>query len=222
MSRIIDLTVPIEDHFRWKVDRSLKADFAKGDEFQITHVGLAVHGFTHIDSPRHMLPEGATSSEVPLEATIGEAAIIDISDAAPLEELTAKRLAARGEHVRPGDIAVLKTCWDEKRRLHDPAFWRDSPYLNRDACEWLKARGIKALAVDFPQDYPIRGLLDGTKASIEDFVSHDVLLRQGVILIEYICNLGAVRAARPILYGLPIRIPNSDGAPARVIAVEPA
>jgi arylformamidase len=220
MPRIVDLTVPIEDHFRWKVERSLRADFAKGDQFQITWVGLAVHGFTHIDSPRHMLPDGQTSSDVPLQATIGEAAVLDLSDVAPNEEISAERVARAGGHLGAGDIAILKTCWDERRRLHDPAFWRDSPYLSRAACEWLRARGPKAVAVDFPQDYPIRGLLDGSAAPMTDFVSHDVLLRNGVILIEYICNLGEVRGPRTQLFALPIKLPASDGCPARVIAVE--
>ena len=29
MTRIVDLTVPIEPHFRWPMERSLKADFKK-------------------------------------------------------------------------------------------------------------------------------------------------------------------------------------------------
>ena len=39
----------------------------KGDQFQVTYLGLVVHGFTHIDSPRHMVPQGPTTSEVGLE-----------------------------------------------------------------------------------------------------------------------------------------------------------
>ena len=41
MPNIIDLTMPVQDHFRWPVDRRLAADFAKGDPFQITYVGWA-------------------------------------------------------------------------------------------------------------------------------------------------------------------------------------
>jgi kynurenine formamidase len=39
-------------------------------------------------------------------------------------------------------------------------------------------------------------------------------------MFEYLCNMGALRRARNQVVGLPIRIPDSDGAPARVIAVE--
>jgi len=221
MSRIIDLTVSIEPHFRWPMERSLKSSFEDGAQFQVTWLGLVVHGFTHIDSPRHILPDGKTSSDVPLEATIGEAAVVDLTDVQDGQEITGALLAERGGHVREGDIVLLKTCWDQRRSLQTSEFWTDAPYLGRDACDWLLERRIKALAPDFPQDYPIRQLLGGVTAPMTDFVSHDVLLRNGVILIEYVCNFGALHRDRTTIYALPIKLPNADGCPARVIAVEP-
>lgn len=221
MPRIVDLTVPIEPHFRWPMERSLAADFGRGDAFQVTRLSLVVHGFTHIDSPRHILPDGATSSEVPLEATIGEAAVVPLDDVSAEAPIDAALLASRGGAIRPGDIALLRTRWDERHSLHSRAYWTEAPWLTRDACEWLLARGIKALAPDFPQDWPIRLLLDGRTAPLAEFASHDVLLRRGVVLIEYVCNLGALRTDRPTVYALPLKLPAADGAPARVIAVEP-
>jgi arylformamidase len=51
-------------------------------------------------------------------------------------------------------------------------------------------------------------------------VSHDVILRRGVPLIEYLCNLGAVRSARAEICALPLKLLDADGAPARVVAIE--
>lgn len=56
---------------------------------------------------------------------------------------------------------------------------------------------------------------------MEEFVSHDVLLRNGLIRIEYVCKSGALRTDRPTVYALLLRLPESDRCPARVIAVEP-
>lgn len=221
MLRIVDLTVPIEPHFRWPMERALKSDFARGDAFQITWLGLAVHGYTHIDSPRHILPDGKTSSDVPLEATIGDAAVLDLSDVEDGQEITEELLRERGRHLRARDICLLKTRWDKRRSLSSRDFWTDAPYLSRGACEWLLEREIKALAPDFPQDYPIRLLLDGVTAPLAEFVSHDVLLRNDVILIEYVCNFGELRHDRNTVYALPLKLPDADGCPARVIAVEP-
>ena len=220
MTRIVDLSMTIEDHFRWPVARSQKGDLEAGDAFQITRLDWIVHGFTHIDAPRHMVAGGDTTSEVALERTIGAAAVLDLTGIAPRTEITAGMLATAGGHLEAGDIALLKTCWERVHAPQTPEFWTESPYLSAAACRWLLAREIKALGVDFPQDYPIRGLLGGQQAPIAAFVSHDILLRNGVILIEYLTNLGALVGPRTTLFALPLKIPHADGAPARGIAYE--
>ncbi len=65
-------------------------------------------------------------------------------------------------------------------------------------------------------------MLTGKKPPLTDFVTHDVLLRSGIIMIEYLCNLASVKGSRVELFALPLKIPESDGAPARVIALEDA
>src|SRR5687767_10458317 len=79
MPRIIDLSMAIEDHFRWPVERRLNSDHAQGDLFQATWLGWPVHGFTHMDSPRHFFADRRTTSDVPLEATVGDAAVVDLT-----------------------------------------------------------------------------------------------------------------------------------------------
>ena len=220
MTRIVDLSMPIEDHFRWPVERSHKGDLEAGEVFQISRLGWVVHGFTHVDAPRHMVAGGDTTSEVALDRTIGTAAVLDLSGIAPNTEITAEMIAEAAGHLEANDIALIKTCWEEVHSPRTPEFWTESPYLSAEACRWLLEREIKALGVDFPQDYPIRGVLKGEQAPIAEFVSHDILLRNGVILIEYLTNLGALESPRTTLFALPLKIPNSDGAPARVIAYE--
>ena len=102
--------------------------------------------------------------------------VVDLSGIAPNTAIEPALLADKGAHIRAGDIVLLKTCWDQVASLHAPEFWTTAPYLTREACNWLLEMDIKALGVDFPQDYPIRGLLTGQTAPITDFVSHDVLV----------------------------------------------
>jgi kynurenine formamidase len=220
MPRIVDLSYPIQDHFRWSVERSLATAFERGDAFQITKIGFAVHGFTHIDAPRHMLPGGYTTSEFRLESLVGEAAIVDLTAVAANTAIGPETLAAAGGEIRRGDLLILRTGWDRRFDLSDSRFWTQAPYLTREACEWLAEREPAAVGFDFPQDRPIRNLLSGGSAPMADFVTHDVLLRRGVPLIEYLCNLGAVVDPRIDVCALPLNIPDADGAPARVIAIE--
>ena len=83
MNQIVDLTMPIENHFRWPVDRQLKEDFNTGSTFQVTWAGWGVHGFTHIDAPRHIDPNGQTTSDIPLNKIVGRAAIVDLTGIKP-------------------------------------------------------------------------------------------------------------------------------------------
>lgn len=220
--RIVDLTLPIREHFRWKVERSQAGDFAKGDLFQITSIGFPVHAFTHMDSPRHFVPGGPTTSDIALDATIGEAAVIDLSDVGPRTAVDAGRLRARSGHMRRGDIALLRTGWYGKRSIDDPAFWRDTPWLERDAAIWLREAGARACAFDFPQDFTIRLLLDGEVRPREEHVTHFELLAHGVILIEYLTNTMELMSPRVEFLALPLRVPDADGAPVRAVAFEPA
>ena len=220
MSKIIDLTMPLEDHLRWPVDRKQVQDFGRGDQFQVTWAGWAVHGFTHMDAPRHMLPTGQTTSDIALETVVGECAVFDLTGIADNTPITAERLANSVGVVKPGDIALIKAEWDTRYANKSADFWTNAPYLTQEAAHYLLETGVKSVAFDFPQDYPIRLLLKHEVAPIEDFVTHHILLRNNVILIEYLCNTAALQAERPTLYCLPLKLPDADGAPARVIAVE--
>jgi arylformamidase len=146
--------------------------------------------------------------------------VADLRLLAPNQAITAARLAERAAHVRPGDIVVIKSCWEQQRSPRSPAFWTEAPYMSRAAADWLLARRPRAVAFDFPQDYTIRLLLRGEVRPLEEHVTHDVLLRNGVIVIEYLSNTAALTGLRTFLCCLPLKVPDADGAPARVVALE--
>jgi arylformamidase len=222
MTRIVDLSMPIENHFRWPVERRVAGSHAQGDVFEATWLGWTVHGFTHMDAAGHCVPGGPTTEQIPLERTVGDAAVVDLTPIAPNEAITGPRLAAAADHVRQGDIVVMKSCWEQQRSPRRPEFWTDAPYMTREASEWLLERKPRAVAFDFPQDFTIRLLLKGERRPLAENVTHDVLLGNGVILIEYLSNTAALKGPRTFLCCLPLKIPGADGAPARVIALEGA
>ena len=219
--RIIDLSMPIgEGHLRWPAERGVKGSFDEGDLFEVSWVRTSCHGFTHMDAPRHMVPGGDTMTDLDLARVVGRAAVIDLMDVQPEEGIDAARLAKAADHLQPGEIALFKTGWDRQRDWHDAAFWRDAPYLTRDAAEWRLKRGPTACAFDFPQDYTIRLLLDGEVRPIPEHVTHDVLLRSKITLIEYLVNVAEVPGPHTFLAALPLRLDGADGAPSRVVAIE--
>ena len=219
--RLIDLSTPVRTgHFRWPVERRLLKRHEEG-EGQATFAGWNVHAFTHMDSPRHVDPEGFTTDAITLDMTVGPGAVRDVSDVPADSPIPAERLAAAGAHLRPGDFALIRTRWDERADIATPDFWLRAPWMTEEGAVWLRERGIKAVGFDFPQDRCIRFFLTGEKRPpLPEHVTHWHLLRRGIVMFEYLCNMGALRQARNQVIGLPVKLPDSDGAPARVIAIE--
>ena len=217
---IVDLSMPIGPHFRWSPELRIKGDIAAGDPFRVSHLATTCHGFSHVDAQAHFVAHAPTIEATPLSRVVGPARVVDLRDVAPNTPIDAARLAQSDPGGAEGEILLLSAAWDEKRDNTTAAFWKDAPYLTRDAAEWLNARKPSAVAFDFPQDYAIRLLLDGVVAPTAEHVTHDVLLRAGVTLIEYLVNTAALKGPRTFLCAAPLKIPGADGAPARVFAIE--
>lgn len=219
--RIIDLSMPIRnDHPRWSTEVSFTGDLAKGDSSRVTWLRVSCHAFTHVDARRHMFLDGTTIEATPLDDLVGRCAVIDLMDIAPNEAIGPERLAPRAGHLKQGGMALFKSGWDRHRSPYSREFWLDAPYLTRESAHWLKDTGIRTIAYDFPQDWPIRLSLTGGKSTLEEKVTHDILLRNGVHMIEYVANTAQLRESEVFLSAAPLNIPGGDGAPARVYAIE--
>ncbi|GBD50256.1 cyclase family protein [Methylopila sp. Yamaguchi] len=218
--RLVDLSMPMETHFRWSPEVSVKGDLAAGDQFRVTRIATTCHGFTHVDAQAHFVAGGPTIEATPLERVVGPCRVFDLSSAPANEPIGPDALAAADPGGPEGEILLLATQWAARRDYTTPAFWTEAPWLTREAADWLWERRPSAVAFDFPQDYPIRLLLKGEAVPNDQHVTHDVLLRSGVTLIEYLVNTAEIRAPRVLLSAAPLLIPNADGAPARAYAIE--
>lgn len=216
--KIIDLSMSVQPHWRWKVQTTLAMDHQKKDPFQVTVLSAPLHAFTHIDTPLHIEPDKITIDRVSLDRLCGPAAVVDLSDSEANTPITAEDLEKKGGHIADGDIVLLKTAWDRKRDWLTKAYWLEAPYVREDAAEWLARLPIKAVGFDFPQDYAIREI-PARHPPADEMPTHHFLLRKGVFLIEYLCDLHRIDTDRTTVYALPLKVKDGEGAPARVIAV---
>jgi kynurenine formamidase len=206
----------IQPHWRWKVSRELAGDLDEGDPFQISVIHMPVHAFTHMDTPLHVLPGRITVEKVPADHLAGAAAVLDLSFAEARQPITSDDLQRAAGHIRPGDILLLKTGWDLKRDYLTREFWTDAPYLEEAAAVWLSEQDIKAVGFDFPQDYGIRSV---PIAPPEAQATHQWVLKKGIYLVEYLCNLHQLNVDRVAFYALPLKIAGAEGGPVRAFAV---
>lgn len=218
----VDLSFPISrGHHRWAVQTPVMHHPEHGEVFHTTQLSMACHAFTHVDAPTHIDAHGAAIDETPLEQWVGEAAVVDLLGCGRRHAITAADLDRAGGQVGPGDIALIATGWDRERSIADSRYWQDAPEMTPEAASWLRERGVVSVGFDFPQDRGIARMIAGEKGlRPEDFVTHHLLLRNGVGLIEYLCNLHRLRGTRVDLVAAPLHLPGADGSPVRALAFE--
>jgi arylformamidase len=218
--KLVDLTMSIQTHWRWPVKLEYLQSHDRGAEFQTCRINISMHTFTHVDTPLHVMPGQITIDRVPLDQLTGPAAVLDLKDVRPNQAITEEMVKRAGPHLKQGDIVLLKTSWDLQRDWKTREFWTEAPYVEEKAAAWLAEQNIKAVGFDFPQDYSIRDI-PARHPSVKELPTHHIILRRGIYLIEYLCNLHQVSTDRPEVYALPLKIAGAEGAPARVIAVMP-
>ncbi len=220
--RIVDLSHRIVfPHWRWKPERVVTSSHDRGELFTSSRVDMPLHGFTHVDAPCHFLPGTEAIADLPLERWAGEAAVVDLTHRGADQGITAADLESRGQHVRAGDIALLRTDWDRKTDVGTREFWTRAPYTTREAAEWLAARDVKAVGYDYPPDPSLRMNPEqpGTIAR-EHHVTHDVFFPRGIAVIEYLASLAEIGRERVLFLALPLKVDGGDGSPVRAVALE--
>jgi kynurenine formamidase len=219
--RIIDLSFTIREHWRWLPKLYAISTF-KDYHFLTQRLDSNLHGFTHVDSTLHFMPNGPSMEKMPLEKYMGEAAVVNLSHLDENDGVTAEDLERRGQHIKTDDIVLLRTDWPRKCDYMTRDFWGQAPYTTREACEWLIGRKVKAVGYDYPPDYVLRKRLFDSqyKDKPEENTTHYVLLKEGVVAIEYLCNLHLITRNRVQFMALPLRIEGAEGSPVRAIAIE--
>jgi arylformamidase len=94
-----DISVPLRDSMvQWpgdpvcRIERVRKME--QGDMCNLTHLSMSVHTGTHMDAPRHFLPDGITMEKMPMEPVIGRCRVIEfeVEDQITADDLKKLRL----------------------------------------------------------------------------------------------------------------------------------
>lgn len=101
MRRIVDLTLPIEEHWRYGIKILPGKTHANGDPWQNVSYNLESHWFTHIDFPLHFDPNGKTSDDYPLQDwAITDCLVLDFSDCGDNTAITGEMLEKANEKYK--------------------------------------------------------------------------------------------------------------------------
>jgi arylformamidase len=203
----IDVSVPISAGMvHWPDDPEVRvsrsAELAQGDPCNITHLDLSAHTGTHMDAPVHFVEGGEGIDSMPLDATVGPARVIEISD-----PVSVKAGELEAHAPRRGERLLLKTLNSTTAWKLAPEFKRDFVYVAADAARYLAEAGVRAVGVDY---------LSVGGFEHDAVETHIALLEAGVWVIEGL-DFADVDPGKYDLLCLPLKIVGADGAPARAL-----
>jgi arylformamidase len=204
-----DITVPLKqgmpffptDPFPPKIYRY--HDTELGARVTMSVLEIISHTGTHIDAPLHFIRGGSTITDMPLDATIGPARVIEIKDPE-----TIKVPELEKHHIKKGERILCKTRNSPTVYASD-RFIEDYVYLDVAAAEYLVEKGIILFGLDC---ITIGNFKD--QENIQK--THQALLKAGIYILED-CALDGVPPGEYELLCLPLPLYKGDAGPCRAI-----
>lgn len=209
--RPIDLTLPLQKGMRgydFEVSNTVQDH---GWNARLLHIYS--HAGTHMDAPMHFEATPDTIDQYPVSSFIGKAWKVSIPIAGDGVLIETEQVVGQLEHFQPGDSLLLETGWS--RHINEPRYRDGLPRISRGLAQWCVAQKVKILGVEPPSVADVNNLDEVTEI-------HRILLGGGVIIVEGLTNLEQISSKAVTLAAFPLKIAGGDGAPARVIAFEPA
>ncbi len=219
--KLLDVSTPLFNHWRWYIDVDDGPSFADGDSSADLHFTIRGHGFTHCDAPRHMRRDGLTIQQLPnqgLDVFNGEAKIIDLSDLPLPTRLTPEIISARAGIIREGDMVVLRSDLTNRMGYESRQWHLAAPNLEPEAADWLLDQKPKALVLDFPQDYVAREM-PTRHVYVHEFVTHHAVFNRNIPFVEDLRDIGKIGSDRTWLMSIPLKTTCIDGAMMRALFV---
>jgi arylformamidase len=201
----IDISVTIKSGMvHWPGDAPVQIkrihNIDKGDSNNLSAISMGAHTGTHIDAPLHFISNGKGIDRLSFDALIGKVRVLGIKDRDSISVNELKRY-----RIKRGERIIFKTSnsklWKTNR------FAKEFVYISNEAAKYMASLKIRTVGVDYLS-------VGGFHKNGSDV--HKTLLKAGICIIEGL-NLANIKQGNYDLICLPLKILNSDGAPARAV-----
>lgn len=173
-----------------------------------TRITITSHTGTHVDAPAHMINNGCTLDNIPIENFIGDAIILDFSNQ-NLQQIEVSDLKKfETMIINNVNFIIIKTGWSE--------YWGTSkyydgfPYLSDESAAWLTKFGLKGIGIDAIS-------IDSMHSTT--FSIHKIFMKKNMLIIENLTNLNLIDSDKFLFTVMPLKTKSADGSPARAAAI---
>lgn len=181
--------------------------YAPGVEFRIGRIDMVANTGTYLDTPAHRYPDGYDLADLSLDSVAGvPAVVVDGPATGPVSPAVLSGVPITGRAV------LVRTGWD--RHWGSPAYVSvEHPYLPAATARLLVAAGAALVGIDSVN------VDDTAPEAAGDRPAHSVLLAAGIPIVEHLCNLAALAAAKPFTFtAVPVKIRGLASFPVRAFA----
>ncbi len=177
-----------------------------GANANVSRIDMGVHTGTHVDAPYHFLADGDMISEIPLERFFGPVTVIEISRDIDVINADVLRKIEKSKFTQR---VLFKTRNSDYWVEGAGQFQKDFVGIDVTGAQLLVDCGVNLVGIDYLSIAPFR----------KSRPTHEALLKAGVVIVEGL-NLSAISPGKYILYCLPLKLGNAEGAPARALLIE--
>ncbi len=172
-------------------------------------ISMSSHCGTHIEFPYHHNRNGMDAATFPLERLIGDCVLLDFRHKQPGDMVSREDLAPHAGKIHAGDMLLFNfNC----ARFYRTPRSHDRPQIALDAIQWLISdRKISLIGSD-ASGIELKG--------VPDQPNHQLLMDNGIPIIEFAANLDGLRTERFTLFVLALSVQGLDSCPVRLLALE--
>ena len=216
--RIVDLShklYPGKEEYHLELETHFTDDLYpqyKRDEnvwYILQDINMSSHCGTHIEFPYHHNRYGMDAGNYPLEKLIGDALLLDFSRKKPFEAVTLEELKKYDGKILEGDLLMF---YFNCARFYRTDRSHDRPYITNEAVRWLALEKKVGLIGSDASGIEVKGEPNQP--------NHQLLMENGIPVIEFAANLEKLTAERFTLVILPLCVEGLDSCPIRLIAIE--
>jgi arylformamidase len=204
--KIYDISMEVKPDIQvFNNNEANKPIFTVTDDYQNsshyeTNLSFNLHTGTHVDAPLHMIENGATLENTPIEKLITKCKVIDLTYIE--DKITGKDLLVK--NIIKDDFIIFKT-----KNSFSEDFNLNFVFLEKTGAEYLKNIGIKGVGIDSL----------GIERSQDGHETHKILLGSNIPILEGL-RLKDIEEGEYFLIAPPIKILNVEAAPARAILIK--
>lgn len=170
-------------------------------------ISVNTHAGTHTDAPLHFIDKGKDLAQVDFNKYVGMAVVIDCTYREAKEAVTVADVAKYEDKITEHKRVIIRTGWS--KYYNEDKFFTDYPYVSLELAKWLADRDVVMVGVEPP-----------TLNGAEYIEVHQVLLGNGIAVVEGLCNLDQLERDEVFFVGAPLPLKDGDGFPIRAIAIE--